>query len=636
MIRPERACRAAETASTNAATGRFLRLLGRARFVVALLGRGPATAARARLAFEGFADRLTVLVKAMVFVVVFQWLDPFSIGEAVNRASADIVSRIIGACYPTRYCLPGLAAEGAGVATGQQRVAVVLYDDAFLADTAHGHAWPPPLSYHARLLNALSAGGARAVFFDVLFGHDRGNTANAFAEEIRAAQEDGTDVVLAQLPAPKSEPGSAVRASGGGTSDTWLLPVLADAAKSGAPVAWQNDHPWQAGLRYPCAAERREGEFVPTPAVALYRIMQGEEAVERTARCVGDDPARAEERQRQGIALAWGLPISETMHQFRSRTGCLRSSDGAWPWAKAYLRAVLVGLDRQNFFGQQPCPYIDTYSAIDVLTNEDVRDALKGRAVLVGVGYRASNDVIETPFGSMVSGVYLHATALDNLLTFGPEDHYRADDEVRLSLPLRLRDKPLPLKDEHLVEAMAVLLPAAALLAMPAWTWGRARAGAIGSFGAFRRVRFRMDAPARLRRARDLASARAWSLLARLGVGARGASALRAALGGVLAFLALAALLSVVTEARYAALAAAVLAAFRPVRAFVLRELRKAVGAVPSTLRKLFRLVAIFAAAAVTLAVLFDSSAAAAAGVSLMIFIVQWVLEQARGGQDET
>jgi len=251
------------------------------------------------------------------------------------------------------------------------------------------------------------------------------------------------------------------------------------------------------------------------------------------------------------------------------------------------------------------------------------------------VGYRASNDMIETPFGSMVSGVYVHATALDNLLTLGPEGHYRSDEEVRLSLPLRLRDKPLPLKDEHLVEAMAVLLPAAALLATPAWTWGLARVGAIGFPGAFP-GRLRMDAGARFRRVRDLASARRSSLVARFGVGARAGSALRAAFCGMLAFLSLAALLSVVAEVRYAALAAAVLTAFRPVRSFVLRELGKAVAAVPSVLRKLFRLVLFFAAAAVTLAVLFDSSAAAAAGVSLMIFIVQWVLEQARGGQDET
>jgi hypothetical protein len=101
---------------------------------------------------------------------------------------------------------------------------------------------------------------------------------------------------------------------------------------------------------------------------------------------------------------------------------CDRPDDGFLNRLKAGI-VLLAGQFREPIGnGAVGCPYTDTVPAEFLFGSpEDVREIvgplIKDRIVLLGVAYSGSNDLVPTPIHGRLPGVYLHAMALDNLIT---------------------------------------------------------------------------------------------------------------------------------------------------------------------------------------------------------------------------
>lgn len=399
-----------------------------------------------------------MLVAAVtIFVLLVRLVDVLGIDAAITGATTETAVRLLSAAYPGRVPLltqPPPRGEASAPARGQDRVAVVLYDDAYVA----GHAadrpgWPRPLAEHAALLDALVAAGARSVLFDLDFHHDRQDGAEVLAAAIGAARRRGREVVLLQRHGPpgwwldcpadpvQGLPERPVRAGS-------LLPVLACAASRLAEPEWDSPFP---GMVYPLAVERR-GEALPAPAKALFDLARAPALPGALPEAPAAASAAAEA---PAMLLAWGLPVSARMQA----EDCI-GGDGGLHVASRLLHVLpgLFGILRGVL--QPACPYLDTLDAGAVLQAaaaapaQPLRPLLQDRTVLVGVAVAATNDWVTAPLHGQLPGVFLHATALDNLLTFGGA-YYPFDHGMLLG----------PLSREHAVALAATIAPGLVLLA---------------------------------------------------------------------------------------------------------------------------------------------------------------------------
>jgi CHASE2 domain-containing sensor protein len=140
------------------------------------------------------------------------------------------------------------------------------------------------------------------------------------------------------------------------------------------------------------------------------------------------------------LSLRWGMQLSPTMtRHFKAAEGADECYDqfhngGSLAAVRNYL-LYLAGPIRKAFDHERyrRCPYIDTISAADL---QDARsragcadgtggtcnvagDFIKDRLVLLGVDLRAAGDRFQSPLNGTLPGVYLHAVALENLLSSG-------------------------------------------------------------------------------------------------------------------------------------------------------------------------------------------------------------------------
>lgn len=148
---------------------------------------------------------------------------------------------------------------------------------------------------------------------------------------------------------------------------------------------------------------RAEAGFLPTPAFAM------------ASKQLGIDPEREEPME-----IIWGNGIAPLNAKWM---GC--SAEGAF--------AHLVHIIRdQPTAGKLRCPYTRTLSVGHLLGSTgdaDVRDALHRRAVFYGAAFQMVGDRVTSPVYDELPGVYLHAMAYDNLVTFG-RDYKRAHREL--------------------------------------------------------------------------------------------------------------------------------------------------------------------------------------------------------------
>lgn len=318
-------------------------------------------------------------------IVLLAVLDPFGLASSSDKASAQWLNRMLASKYHN---------------DGQQRIAVVLIDDAYLM--RNNTSWPMPYGEQSKLFKRLLAYKPKALFVDLLYSHDHsfGDPARGsqlLANVFERYQRQGIALWLANTGVARGEDGQAN-----------TLEHFAQVSQP-ALVVWDG-----VDDKYPLAVPTALG-VMETPALAMYRQF-----------CKGlacdELPADAEAAARlPPIAVQWGLKLAPEQVRIADIRHCTPSRNFVLDGVAQFFQAVFWKLDDS---AQARCPYSFTLSASDleVSSEEDqalLAELLRDRLVMVGANITSTGDLVQSPVHGQVPGIYLHAMALDNLITDG-------------------------------------------------------------------------------------------------------------------------------------------------------------------------------------------------------------------------
>ena len=276
-------------------------------------------------------------------------------------------------------------------ATGQQKTLVVLFREENLATLKESF----PISYarHAEVLEALAVYEPAAVFVDFAFIDKRpGQDVAPLSEAICALQASGVAVYLAASPLSGKAGGDGLR---DGLDRSCFTPV---------DVQMDTEIGASGVLTYRAcksiAASCEPAGLLWTPAFAMAAPQVG--------------LARADGQQ---MEIIWGNRVSALNESWMDCT-----SDGTL----VHLRQML----KENpLASKRKCPHTNTISVVHLLGRFDQKlkdQVVKGNTVFYGGSFEMAGDRVISPVFDDLPGVYLHAMAYDNLLTFR-KDYKRAE-----------------------------------------------------------------------------------------------------------------------------------------------------------------------------------------------------------------
>jgi len=273
---------------------------------------------------------------------------------------------------------------------------VVLLREADLA--ALGYAYPPPYDLHADLLRRLAEEGAQSIFIDFSFKDDRGD------REAMAVLEEQIDALASRQPPLPVFLGVFGPASA--DVDCWgVVPGLAK----------HFQEPPVGGCRLARGSEAR-GRLVP---VNISLDWPGEDGVV-LYRDHGADCEKPECPQGP-YSPAYAL-LSEP--QRAAAPGAMEIV-----WVAAHSRpqdeACVRGLGRLFADGLEAarlrCTLIDVITVTELFDMDDAerRRRVEGRAIFYGGNLELSGDQWPVAVHGELPGVFVHAMAYDNLMTYG-------------------------------------------------------------------------------------------------------------------------------------------------------------------------------------------------------------------------
>lgn len=340
------------------------------------------------------------LATYLVFVaggILLLRMDPFGFSRLSKVYSQDLLAVAMAGCYPDAQagpCVREVTTES-GKKAGRAEVAVVLLRDDDLQ--AFGEPWPPRYGFHARVLRAIRANKPKAVVLDIVFEDLRDDASiAALATELDRYRAEGIPVYAASFGA-----GRPLRPEVGGRVTPVLVPKRID--------------PLDRETRfYDVRAPSTPAELTAAPTI--FRDLCGG--------CAG------RECDANLLRVFWStLPEESWNDRWLS---CRRRPHFPW-W---------IVQDRSGDF-RENCPAVPTVPARILLEPEEADDArieafLGDSVVFYGAYYRGAADAMNTPLHNDLPGVFLHAAALDNLITIGPQKLRHTEPQVPLlgvSLP---------------------------------------------------------------------------------------------------------------------------------------------------------------------------------------------------------
>jgi len=318
------------------------------------------------------------LVIAALVAIVMLWATPrlAPSSDLLTYAVARLQARLVGGYYSPAH---------------RNDTTVVLIDDDSL-DPQKG-AWPVPYRTHARWLRNIGLiHKPRALFLDITFDRERDDpTLPELMSALCELRDAGVPVFLAALPGADG----ALRVRSGLANPVGQAPcfTLVDVRYAPSKVdrlVWS----------YPLWSD-------PDTRSAALAIAQ-------------DAAGISLPRTRDAMALTWGV---NNLDQRRLTPDCRLARGGIGEMLPTYLRQLLGQADAD----MPVCPYTRTLalSELRAADADEARldDLLKGRYVMIGGALSGFNDTVLSPVHDVVPGVFMHAMALDNLLTY--QDRYK-------------------------------------------------------------------------------------------------------------------------------------------------------------------------------------------------------------------
>lgn len=299
-------------------------------------------------------------------------MDPFGFSRLTKIYSQDLLAVAMAGCYPR-------TPDGACARDGHARTSVVLLRDADL--TAFDEPWPPRYGFHARVLRAIRANKPKAVMMDIVFEDKRDDpTIAALAAELDRYKAEGIPVY------------SAVFAP-----DRPLRPEVGDRVTE-VQVPKKIDPLDRVTRFYDLTTGLPDAPLTAVPTI-FHDVCGGC----ADANACGVDLIR----------VYWSdLPEQSWNDRWLD---CRRRPPFPW-W---------IVQDRGADF-RENCPSTPAIPARILLEPTEADDAtieelIEGGVVFYGAYFHGAADSMHTPLHNDLPAVFLHASALDNLVTLGPQ-----------------------------------------------------------------------------------------------------------------------------------------------------------------------------------------------------------------------
>ncbi len=358
----------------------------------------------ARSAWRSTAKALRAAGKPVALAVLFLLVgqvDPFGLLSAADRYTRDVVYQLYAPYY----------GDEAGNSNGvRDDVIVVLWTENDLANLYV--EWPPQRFWHAEILDRIREQKPKSLFVDFAFVDER-DAEGGEALEASLAGYLGDDI-----PAFVAEMGPSYDAG------TGVIPALADYP---CIVSVPGVKAVARGVDYP---QRDEGRL--TAAYAIHTAENGVGGtLESWCREIASRAVPTPQREllgpdgpdRAGMAITWTNYRSD-VGEDRAHVGvfeCKRLEGTAL--AQATFGSRLARILHAGFSGEvavdralrETCPPHDTVSAFTALTSDGAE--FTGKHVIYGAYIPGASDMVEPPTHELIPGAYVHAMALDNLLS---------------------------------------------------------------------------------------------------------------------------------------------------------------------------------------------------------------------------
>lgn len=388
-------------------------------------------------------SRIMAEAVAWAFIMMIMgYLNPFGFEQRMDEHSQNIIERMTAPLYRPSWT----NVAGEEFIPGQDQIAVVMLSDKSLGNLKemYGWKWPLPFTAHTAMLSLMAPPGSdrsaqpRAIFLDFLIldnlltpapldiyvsrigyvtkldakkHHDEGICPSCQFEKLEEIITNGGVPVI--LPATTSSADdSKIR---GKLAEVAVLTSIFNIA-DGYSINQSEDYPSPAALLYythllqncidAMIFDDRKGKY---PFAYIVE------------RCIDLHKKDKENLQQHTGTLRpiWGSHMAEKQKKAATiDEGC---DSGFTVWKKLYKHSLgnLFDINRDaRLIVAQRCPYHLTVP-VTALFEQDpsqISSYLRGRYVFFGANLRGQSDYIVSPVHGELSGIYLHATALDNLI----------------------------------------------------------------------------------------------------------------------------------------------------------------------------------------------------------------------------
>ena len=332
---------------------------------------------------EKLKDRVPFWFVAAV-LMFFAWLqialNPFGFSDLTQRYSQDVSNLLITGpyLYPT---------------TGRDKVSVVVVDEKSLIGLKQPWQWT--YSEHARALDAILSLQPKAVIVDFLFVDQHPDaTIGELADEIRRYKKWGVPIYFeGGIDLPYGE--TALRQELARTGVPILDPTIIryDGVVRQYPTT---------GRCYGTNGQEKPDQQCLSLALQVYKDLYG-----------ADYPPDLLDGK---MELVWGTKTAPFNIAFNERSGSPPCNDDSGFLTRFY-RAFF---DRKSVEGR--CAYNNYVPAEAVINappnDKDIPNLIPGHIVLYGGALQGAQDTSYTPTSGMQPNVFVHAMALDNLISF--------------------------------------------------------------------------------------------------------------------------------------------------------------------------------------------------------------------------
>ncbi len=299
----------------------------------------------------------------------------------------------------------------------REQITVAMYDREFLDSSAS--AWPISYQDHADgLLRLVSDPNARprAIMLDITFGQERDDpTISSLRQALCKIQNEfKVPVFLAAMPSAKD--GRLTLRAGLGAGQ----PGAAPACFTLVGVDYLPDPLDGLAWSYPLSRHLTDDGWVSGPASEPLK----QPAYRSAALAMAQDVAHLDLGEESvPMAMVWGHNSAPQTDRPERLQHCRPGVPDRWQLVPGVLRQ-LWDADRLPL-----CPYHQTLSMAQLatLSEPELAPYLAGRYVLVGANVPGFNDFADSPVHRVTPGIYMHAMALDNLLTYAGDYKLNAE-----------------------------------------------------------------------------------------------------------------------------------------------------------------------------------------------------------------